>query len=141
MVPNERVDSNARKIMSCLGYQILKLGFQVGEDDMVKRVMISELPITTRKWRKYAQYVIQRPELKEEEKALMEEQKKRIEGGETIPEEELIKEPEPYEEKVYRMEEFEMEGQAYEEFLLNLMDYQDVVKAKNERWKLMINSF
>lgn len=34
-----------------------------------------------------------------------------------------------------------MEGTAYEEFLLNLMDYQDVVKAKNERWKLMINGF
>lgn len=34
---------------------------------MLRRVMISELPITSRKWRRYAQYVVQRPQLSEEE--------------------------------------------------------------------------
>ena len=34
------------------------------------------------------------------------------------------------------MGEFEEEGRAYEEFLLSLIDYQDVVKAKIEKWKL-----
>ena len=35
---------------------------------MLRRAMISELPITSRRWRKYAQYVIQRPQLTEEER-------------------------------------------------------------------------
>jgi hypothetical protein len=30
----------------------------------------------------------------------------------------LIKEPEPYEEKIVKFEEFEVEGPAFEEFLL-----------------------
>ena len=34
-----------------------------------------------------------------------------------------------------------MEGQGLEEFLLSLIDYQDLVKAKTERWKLQINRF
>ncbi len=39
------------------------------------------------------------------------------------------------------MKEFELEGQGLEEFLLSLIDYQDLVKAKTERWKLQINKF
>ena len=56
--------------------------------------------------------------------------------GEQIPEADLIRDPEPYEEKIIKFEEFEVEGPAFEEFLLQLIDYQDVVKAKLERWKL-----
>lgn len=48
----------------------------------------------------------------------------------------MIREPEPYEEKVIKADEFELEGASFEEFLLSLIDYQDVVKAKLERWKL-----
>jgi hypothetical protein len=69
-----------------------------------------------------------------------EEQEKRIELGETVPEEELIKEPEPYEERLYKLDEFEEEGKALEEFLLSLMEYQDVVKAKAEKWKEAIQA-
>ena len=103
--------------------------------------MISELPITSRKWRKYAQYVIQRPELTDEQKEKQEEQQKRIDLGEAIPDEELVKDPEPYEERLYKLDEFEDEGHALEEFLLSLMDYQDVVKAKAEKWKQSLNAF
>ncbi len=39
------------------------------------------------------------------------------------------------------MDEFEDEGYALEEFLLSLNDYQDVVKAKAEKWREMISSF
>ena len=39
------------------------------------------------------------------------------------------------------MDEFEGEGHALEEFLLSLNDYQDVVKAKAEKWKEMISGF
>ncbi len=61
--------------------------------------------------------------------------------GEKIPESELIKEPENYEEKVIKVDEFETEGASLEEFLLSLIDYQDIVKAKTERWRLQINRF
>jgi hypothetical protein len=35
----------------------------------------------------------------------------------------LIKDPEPYEERLYKLDEFEDEGHALEEFLLSLMDF------------------
>jgi hypothetical protein len=105
---------------------------------MLRRVMISELPITSRKWRKYSQYVIQRPQLTEEEREKFEDQKKRREMGEEIPAEDLMKEPEPYEERLYKLDEFEDEGHAFEEFLLSIVDFQDVVKAKTEQWRAQI---
>ena len=58
LVPPELFDSNSRRILGCLSYQVVKLGFETSEDDMLRRAMISELPITSRKWRKYAQYVV-----------------------------------------------------------------------------------
>ena len=57
-VPQELFDSNSRRIFGCLSYQVIKLGQETSEDPMLRRAMISELPITSRKWRKYAQYVI-----------------------------------------------------------------------------------
>lgn len=71
----------------------------------------------------------------------MEDQQKKIAAGETIPEAELVREPEPYEERLVKVEEFESEGGSLEECLLSLIDYQDLVKAKTERWKLQINRF
>ena len=85
--------------------------------------MISELPISSRKWRRYAQYVVQTPALSDEEKEKREEQQKRIELGEEILEDELIKEPEPYEERLEKLDEFEDVGHALEEFLLSLVDF------------------
>jgi len=125
-----------RKIMGCISYQIMRLGFEYAEDESVKRVMISELPANSRRWRKYIQYHVKRQELTEEQKALKSEQAKRIALGEFIPEAERIKDPEPYEEKTIGVREFEAEGSSFEEYLLCLIDYQDVVKAKTERWKL-----
>lgn len=61
--------------------------------------------------------------------------------GELIPDHDLIKDPEPYEEKLIKVAEFENEGKAYEELLLSLVDYQDVVKAKTDKWKLQINRY
>jgi hypothetical protein len=46
----------------------MRLGFEYAEDDNLKRVMLSELPQNTRRWRKYIQYHIKRPELTEEQK-------------------------------------------------------------------------
>lgn len=39
-----------------------------------------------------------------------EEQQKRMELGEEIAADELIKDPEPYEERLYKLDEFEEEG-------------------------------
>ena len=49
----------------------MRLGFQTNESPMVKRLIISELPINTRKWRKFVQYQIKRIE-PEEKKSLVE---------------------------------------------------------------------
>ena len=40
-----------------------------------------------------------------------------------------------------KIAEFEPEGASFEEFLLALGDYTDVVKAKSERWKTLIGQF
>lgn len=141
LVPADLFDANLRRVAGCLTYQILRLDFEFQEEDSFKRMMVSELPLNTRKWRKYTQYVVRKPELTEELKAKQEEQRKRMALGENIQEQDLIRDPEPYEEKIVKMEEFEVEGQAVEEYMLQLIDYQDVVKAKIDRWKLQINRF
>jgi hypothetical protein len=61
--------------------------------------MLSELPINTRKWRKYSQFVLKRDELSEADLKLREEQQEKMKNGETIPEEEIIELPDQYEEK------------------------------------------
>lgn len=39
------------------------------------------------------------------------------------------------------MQEFETEGASFEEFLLQLGDYADIVKQKTERWQRQIAGF
>lgn len=119
----------------------MRIGFQTNEESLLRKFMLSELPIQSRKWRKFAQFVVKTPELTEEQKTLQADQKKRIEAGETIPETELIVDPEAYEERELKILEFESEGAAFEEFLLSLGDYTDVAKAKTEKWKQMISVF
>lgn len=65
----------------------------------------------------------------------MEEQQAKIAAGEEIPEDQLIKEPESSEEKHLNVTEFEPEGASFEEFLLSLGDYTDMVRSKTERWQ------
>ena len=66
---------------------------------MLRRVMLSELPLNSRKWRKYSQFVIQKPELSEEDQKKFEDQQLKITAGEEIPEGEMISQPDEYEEK------------------------------------------
>ena len=65
-MPSELLDANMRRIVGCISYQILRLDFENSEEESFKRIMISELPLNTRKWRKYTQYIIRRPQLTEE---------------------------------------------------------------------------
>ena len=60
----------------------MRLGFQTNEEQMLRRVMLSELPINSRKWRKFATYVAKHGKMTEEEKSLMASQKVRIAAGE-----------------------------------------------------------
>ena len=79
---------------------------------------------------------MKRPELTEELRLKKEDQDRKRAVGEFIAEQDLIRDPEPYEERTVKVEEFENEGRSIEEFLLSLIDYQDLVKAKTERWRL-----
>jgi hypothetical protein len=53
-IPQEMIDATSRRILSCLNFQIMRLSFQSNEEPLLKKVMLSELPINTRKWRKYS---------------------------------------------------------------------------------------
>lgn len=53
----------------------MRLGFQTNEDQLLRRVMLSELPINSRKWRKYATYIIKQHTLTEEEQKVFDEQR------------------------------------------------------------------
>lgn len=88
----------------------MRLGFEYGEEETLKRTMLSELPANTRRWRKYIQFHVKRAELSEEQKALKAEQVKRLALGEFVPEAELIRDPEPTEERTVSVREFEAEG-------------------------------
>ena len=65
-----------------------------------------------------------------------EDQQRRINLGEFIPEAELVREPEPVEDRIVKVEEYEQEGAGLEEFLLSLIDYQDIVKAKTDHFSI-----
>ena len=69
---------------------------------------------------------MKRPELTEELRLKKEDQDRKRAVGEFIAEQDLIRDPEPYEERTVKVE----------EFLLSLIDYQDLLKAKTERWRL-----
>lgn len=56
LVPSDQMDATCRKIMACLSFQIMRLGFQNNETSLIKRLIISELPINIRKWRKFTTY-------------------------------------------------------------------------------------
>jgi hypothetical protein len=69
-VPQEMIDATTRRILACVNYQVMRLSFQTNEEPLLKKVMLSELPINTRKWRKYSQYVLNHPKLSEADQAL-----------------------------------------------------------------------
>ena len=119
----------------------MRLGFQTNEEQMLRKVMLSELPINSRKWRKFATYIVKHRDLTEEEKALKEKHRVMISNHELIPADQLMKIPESTEDKHLKIAEFEPEGASFEEFLLSLGDYTDVVKAKTERWMKHLSSF
>lgn len=56
-----------------------RICLESSEELLGKRAMISEIPIISRKWRRYAQFIITTPQLSNEDKEKQEDQLKRIE--------------------------------------------------------------
>jgi len=73
LIPSELVDATSRRVLACLSFQLVRTSLQTNEESMLRRVMLSELPLNSRKWRKYSQFVIQKPELSEEDQKKMQE--------------------------------------------------------------------
>ena len=71
LIPSELVDATSRRVLACLSFQLVRTSLQTNEESMLRRVMLSELPLNSRKWRKYSQFVIQKPELSEEDQKKM----------------------------------------------------------------------
>ena len=106
----------------------MRLGFQSNEIPMAKRLVLSELPINTRKWRKFCYYQIKKIEPVEERKPEVQLDKKgnpitkpgakpdpkqQVPVAEPLSETASImekKEPQYVEEKIFKILEFESEG-------------------------------
>ena len=56
-----------------------RICLESSEELLGKRAMISEIPMISRKWRRYAQFIITTPQLSNEDKEKQEDQLKRIE--------------------------------------------------------------
>jgi hypothetical protein len=136
LVEGELIEGNMRRVISSLSYWATRFCFERNEHSSLNNLFKSEFHLVTRKWRRFGIYEVRRPELTEEQRILKTEQEQRIAQGEEIPEDQLIVEPEPYEERVDQAMELEKDGMALEEFLLSLIDFQDLSRAKAERWKV-----
>jgi hypothetical protein len=79
VIPQYFIDANIRRIIGCISYQVARICLESSEELLAKRAMISEIPIVSRKWRRYAQYIISTPQLSNEDKEKQDDQLKRIE--------------------------------------------------------------
>lgn len=132
-IPDEYMDGSMRKIGSCLGFEIGK-----NEDsELYMKLLKTELIMDLRKWQTYNQVVTKLDKLSEEELAKQQEQKEILEKGEEeIPEEDLIKDPQPYEVTETYCIELEKESLAYEEFVM--MFHDENAEERVEKWKVKL---
>jgi hypothetical protein len=54
VIPQYFIDANIRRISGCISYQVARICLESSEELLAKRAMISEIPIVSRKWRRYA---------------------------------------------------------------------------------------
>jgi hypothetical protein len=98
-IPVDQMDSPMRRIGSCLAYEVNKdfiANLKGEEHELYHRVLRTELTMELRKWQIYSTVVTKLDILTEEEEAKKKEQREAIANGREIPEDELIKDPEPY---------------------------------------------
>ena len=104
---------------------------------MYHKILTTEIIIDLRKWQTYSKTVTKLDDLTEEEQAKKQGQQEALERGEEVPEEELIKDPEPYDVEETYCDELEREGKEYENFLL--MFKPEFAEQRANKWKAKLN--
>lgn len=94
---------------------------------------MTELAIDLRKWQLYSQTVTKVDKLTDEQKQKQNEQREAIKNGAEIAENDIIRDPQPYDVDETMCSEFEKEGRAYEEFLM--MFRVDYAEKRATKWK------
>lgn len=98
---------------------------------------MTELAMDLRKWQVYSRVVTKLDQLTEEQLVKQTEQRALIEKGEQVNEADLIKDPRPYDVTETYCTEIEVEGKAYEEFLLMFKD--EYTELRVEKWKAKLH--
>ena len=99
---------------------------------------MTEIVVDLKKWQTYSKTVTKIDELTEEEQAKKQDQQEALERGEEVPEEELVKNPEPYDVEGTYCDEFEREGKEYENFLL-MFNKPEYTEQRANKWKAKLN--
>ncbi|CAI2384889.1 unnamed protein product [Moneuplotes crassus] len=123
LLPKSCVDSPTRRIGSIIGYNLCKPYLvRMGQEKLPFMYLIldAQSKIDLRKWRIHSKMITKADPLTNEMRAKREEQLEMIKKGGDIfylEDDEIIKEPEPYEALESYIAETEKEGKAYDEFL------------------------
>ena len=146
IIPNDIWDINLRKISSLIIYNIFILGNMINEPDIIKKSLIMELGIKNKKYYPYKYTYLQKEEeesdpkdKKDKGKAKAPEAKKEEnqpqENEENIP-------PEPKFKEIPNsvLKDFEKETQEIVEFIYSCGEYNELVKAKLDIYKDILDT-
>ena len=146
IIPNDIWDINLRKISSLIVYNIFILGNMINEPDIVKKSLIMDLGLKNKKYYpfKYTylqkeEEVIEQKDKKEKGKGKQQENKKE----ETKVEENINeKPPEPKFKEISNsvLKDLEKECQEIIEFIYSCGDYNELVKAKLDIYKDILDT-
>ena len=146
IIPNDIWDINLRKISSLIVYNIFILGNMINEPDIVKKSLIMDLGLKNKKYYpfKYTylqkeEEVIEQKDKKEKGKGKQQENKKE----ETKVEENINeKPPEPKFKEISNsvLKDLEKECQEIVEFIYSCGDYNELVKAKLDIYKDILDT-
>ena len=146
IIPNDIWDINLRKISSLIVYNIFILGNMINEPDIVKKSLIMDLGLKNKKYYpfKYTylqkeEEVIEQKDKKDKGKAKPQENKKEENKVEENPNE---KPPEPKFKEISNsvLKDLEKECQEIIEFIYSCGDYNELVKAKLDIYKDILDT-
>ena len=146
IIPNDIWDINLRKISSLIVYNIFILGNMINEPDIVKKSLIMDLGLKNKKYYpfKYTylqkeEEVIEQKDKKEKGKGKQQENKKEENKVEENANE---KPPEPKYKEISNsvLKDLEKECQEIIEFIYSCGDYNDLVKAKLDIYKDILDT-
>ena len=144
IIPDPIWDINLRKISSLVIYNIFILGNMINEPDIVKKSLIMDLGLKNKKYYPFKYIYLQKEEeadpkdKKKEKTEKKPEQKKEETPEQTSPE----KPPEPKFKEIPTsvLKDFEKECQEIVEFIYSSGDYNELVKAKFDIYKDILDS-